>query len=318
MYLDDGTGALVGAHDCVEGPGRIAWDELRNPVFGQPHMVKDQAIRLVDGRWHLYFSERPVDEADRTGHWTSADLTGWEPSALVEPWSSPDVTRGTDGRLVITHQLVDPDNADLAKIFWRTSERPEGPWSPPERLVPGLFDAQRLIDAALAHTEHGLFLVFKRGLRASIEQFTEVAWSASGSLDGPWGHLGQADVPWSESYQLLPIDGVWHMLVTLIPFHEPTLFRLVGDPADPQSWLHWQHAVTLEVPAEAWNDGEQTGITHERSNSAYLCDARTLDGYWYLFFAGSTELTTFDGRGHAKIGLARSTDLVSWEVPPGP
>lgn len=32
---------------------------------------------------------------------------------------------------------------------------------------------------------------------------------------------------------------------------------------------------------------------------------------------GSTETTTFQGRGHAKLGLARSVDLVDREVPFG-
>ena len=55
--------------------------------------------------------------------------------------------------------------------------------------------------------------------------------------------------------------------------------------------------------------------TGEIANAAYLCDARPLDGHWYLFYAGSTELDRFGGRGYAKVGIARSTDLVRWEVP---
>ena len=56
---------------------------------------------------------------------------------------------------------------------------------------------------------------------------------------------------------------------------------------------------------------------YEHANSAFLCDASALaGGYYYLFYAGSNELTRFDGWGHAKIGVARSTDLVHWQVPP--
>jgi len=73
----------------------------------------------------------------------------------------------------------------------------------------------------------------------------------------------------------------------------------------------------FDVPQDAWNRGHTPGITHETANSGYLCDARKLDGYWYLFYAGSTELTEFDGRGHAKIGVVRSKDLQHWQVPPG-
>lgn len=55
----------------------------------------------------------------------------------------------------------------------------------------------------------------------------------------------------------------------------------------------------------------------ERANAAFLCDARPVDGYYYLFYSGSTETLLFNGRGHAKVGVARSVDLVDWEVPPG-
>ncbi len=168
----------------------------------------------------------------------------------------------------------------------------------------------------LAHTEHGLFLFFKRGLHTSIVQHVEVARSVSGSLDGPWQLLGEPDLGLTENFQFLVIDGVWHVLATTIPIHVPALFRLVGDPANPSSWLHWQKVATFDVPQEAWNRGETAGIDHETANSAYLCDARRADGYWYLFYAGSEELTSFEGRGHAKIGIARSRDLRSWTVPP--
>jgi hypothetical protein len=57
---------------------------------------------------------------------------------------------------------------------------------------------------------------------------------------------------------------------------------------------------------------------------------RFADGRWHMLFSSgspdgphngfghvvSTDWTTNDGRGHAKIGVARSTDLVHWNVPP--
>ena len=318
----DGTGAVVGAHECVpsdvveRGDATVAWERLRNPVFATDHMTKDQTIRLIDGRWHLFFSEM-VDESARTGHMTSTDMVRWKPAPPTDRVDSPDITRARDGRYVISLQLPDPKNPDLPKIFFRTANDPDGPWTEPTRLVPGLFEDERIIDAAIAHTQWGLYLLFKRGLHDSVVQYDELAYSPSGSLEGPWEHLGQPDLPWSENFEFLSIDGVWHVLVTTIPIHHPALFRLAGPPSDPQSWLHWTQVGMFDVPQEEWNRGETPGITHETANSAYLCDARELDGHWYLFYAGSTELTTFDGRGHAKIGVARSTDLVRWDVPPG-
>ena len=58
-----------------------------------------------------------------------------------------------------------------------------------------------------------------------------------------------------------------------------------------------------------------SSVGFEHANSAYLCDARATDGYYYLVYAGSSELTQFGGWGHAMIGIARSTDLLHWQVP---
>ncbi len=319
---DPATGALAGSTDCVPpdgGGATIAWEELRNPVVVTDWMAKDQAIRFVDGRWHLWYSSRQPGRG--IGYQTSTDMARW----TVEPehpavGGSPDVTRAAGGDLVMTHQVDppppdDPDNDDLA---YRRAATPAGlSTAVPQPLAPGFFEDTRRIDAALAHTKWGLFLLFKRGGREQIPQITTMLYSPSGDLDGPWQLLGEPDVGWFENYQLLTIDGRWHLLGTRIPIHVPELWRLVGDPSDPRAWLEWEKVRDLEVPEEAWNSGgTAAGIDYERANSAYLCDARAVDGHYYLFYAGSTELTSFDGRGHAKIGVARSTDLTTWTVPP--
>ncbi|MCA1691931.1 MAG: hypothetical protein LC733_06945 [Actinobacteria bacterium] len=189
-----------------------------------------------------------------------------------------------------------------------------GSWSEPRRLAPSVrpLPGDRLIDAALAHTRHGLFL----GYNHQEDRF-EMAWSPSGSLEGPWRRIGVADTGAFENYQFLQVDGVWHVLGTTVPVHRELLYRLDGPPERPESWLRWKLVRQLEVPAESWNRDQGDGRGFELANAAFLCDARPLDGYWYLFYAGSTELNRFGGRGHAKMGIARSTDLVRWEVPPG-
>lgn len=314
------------SHSCVEpgrpaeGTGAIRWERLRNPIFSLPDAAaKDVAVRLVDGRWRLLFSHVSEDPFRfRIGISSSEDLLRWSP---IELWdqpelggvASPDVTRDPGGNYVVTYNAHTRDVEGGTKLYVRTS--PDfGSWTAPVRLAPAIRPGgdEFLIDAALAHTSHGLFLAYDY----QHGRF-EVAWSPSGSVEGPWQTVGEADTGPFENYQFLLIDGRWHLLGTTTPVHRELLYRLAGPPDRPESWLHWELLRELRVPPEAWNSDAGDGRGFEVANAAYLCDARPLDGHWYLFYAGSTELVRFGGRGHAKVGVARSTDLVRWEVPPG-
>ena len=71
----------------------------------------------------------------------------------------------------------------------------------------------------------------------------------------------------------------------------------------------------MSVPSQAFDSG--TGVSsvgYEHANSAFLCVGPA--GEDYLTYAGSTELTR-SAAGAMRVGLARSTDLVHWDVPPG-
>ena len=302
---------------CVEPgdrPAPVAWAQLRNPVYSRPDAaVKDVAVRVVDGRWQLLFIHVRDDPFRfRIGLASSADQVSWSP---VELWdqggvggvASPDVTRSTGGTYIVTYNSHTHDRDGDPKLYYRTSLDFRA-WSAPRRLAPRVRSGpdDYLIDAAAAHTGAGLVLAYNR----NADDF-EVAWSVSGAPDGPWRHLGVADTGPLENYQFLLIDGTWHMVGTTVPVHRELLFRLNGPPDDPQSWLHWTLVRELAIPAQAWN--RPPG---EVANALFLCDARALDGYWYAFYAGSTELDRFGGRGYAKVGIARSPDLVRWEVPP--
>jgi hypothetical protein len=313
-------------HDCFDRanpPPPIPWEELRNPIYAPDHMVKDQALQGINGEWHLFMSERwDRKEGARFPVVRSTDFKTWSP---VESFNgltldSPDVTRATDGELVITSQEPGPTGA--AQIVYRRQPTIDGPWKESTELLGDPFPGVRMIDGAIAHAPRGLFAIAKRGARDQVPQTPEVFYAESGVPQGPWQHLGTANLGWTENFQFLFIDGVWHVLATTIPIHEPTLFRLDGDPEKPRSRLRWNKVRSFDIPSEEWNSPregpakDRAGITYERANSAYLCDARALDGYWYLVYAGSDELSTHDGRGLARIGIARSEDLVHWTVPP--
>jgi hypothetical protein len=74
------------------------------------------------------------------------------------------------------------------------------------------------------------------------------------------------------------------------------------------------------LPA-CWQAADPTTTAHAAPSSpgadcAFLADWRQYDGYFYLFYAGSDDGDSFQLRGHGKIGVARSRDLVEWRAPP--
>jgi hypothetical protein len=335
----------VGAdHECVVGgtggtgaPG-VEWTDLRNPILSEPDAaVKDQALVWVDGTWHMLFSYVTDDVPTKGAEtWniasaTSPDLSHW---SAPSPWpvqagvvgvASPDIVRSPSGTFVATYDS-NPDVATGAqsKLFYRTSTDLSR-WSAPRPLAASIHPApaDRMIDAALAWTGHGLILGYKFGSAiGSATQHFEVAWSPSGSVDGPWQPIGRPDVvvhgDTVENLEFVAPAGHWDLVATSNTFDQPWIFALSGDPTRPTSWLHWSRGRMLVIPGQSWDTGPGvSSVSFEHANSVFLCDARTGDhgGYYYATYAGSAELTHFGGWGHAMIGIARSTDLVHWQVP---
>jgi len=343
-------------HECVvpgTGPGpasQVAWTQLRNPILSEPDAgVKDQALVWAGGQWHMLFSyvtnDVPTkgDEDWNIATATSPDLLHWSAPA---PWplqagvdgvASPDIVRSPAGVFVATYDS-NPDVAVGAqsKLYYRTSPDLER-WSTPAPLALSLHPApgDRMIDPALAWTGRGLILGYKYGTTTgSGSQHFEIAWSPSGSLAGPWRYVGRPDIVVNggtiENFEFVFVARRWHLVATSNNFDQPWIFTLsgTGNPADPNSWLHWTGARMLVVPAQSWDSGPGiSSVGFEHANSAFLCDAHTGTGddagtgdkagtgYYYLTYSGSDELTHFGGWGHAKIAVARSTDLVHWQVP---
>ncbi len=71
----------------------------------------------------------------------------------------------------------------------------------------------------------------------------------------------------------------------------------------------------MMLPSQSFNSGRGiSSVNYEHANSAFLCVGP--EGEDYLTYAGSNELTSYGGWGHARIGIARSDDLVNWQAPP--
>jgi len=309
------TGAATVApgqdHSCIVGPppASIDWSALVNPILSYPTVgVKDQALQWSGGQWHMLYSDMTATKAAPDVHFSvavssSPDLRHWStPRVIADNAASPDIVRSPSGTFIVTYQT--PQG-----LAYRTASNASlRSWSAPHPLGRGL--AHRMIDAALAFTGHGVILGFKAG---SSTQHFEIAWAPS--LTGTFRVVGRPDTV--ENYEFLTVGGAWHLVATSNTLDQPFLFTLgAGDPKTPSTWLHWSTGQQLSIPNESFNSG--TGISsvgYEHANSAFLCVGP--GGEDYLTYAGSTELTQFGGWGHARIGLARSSDLVHWEVPPG-
>jgi hypothetical protein len=292
------------------------WDAIRNPFLEfEDAAIKDAFCVRRGDEWHLGYSR--VTETPfrfRLGFSRTNDFVSFEHGATLDQedtggLASPDVIGWTDGSYVMTYNSHTRDvGTDANKLYWRTSSD-LATWSDAHRFHVDGADApeDRLIDAALAYTDTAAFLFFKR------DQVANVAVSETRSLDGPWALLGPIEPGNVENLQVLRIDGTWHLLATSLLPHRPILHRLEGDPAIAESWRVWTKVRELEVPEQSWNTGKS--VFYERANAGYLVDDRARDGFFMLVFAGTTELSSYEGRGHVKLGLARSRDLVSWEAP---
>ncbi len=349
----------VGAdHQCIVGGAspapRVAWGQLRNPILSEPNAgVKDQALVWADDEWHMLFSYVTGDVTTKGAEsWniasaTSPDLSHW---SAPSPWpvqagvvgvASPDIVRSPSGTFVATYDSnPDVGSGAQSKLYYRTSTDLTT-WSPPEPLALSLHPApgDRMIDAALAWTGHGLILGYKYGTATgTTSQHFEIAWSPSGSLRGPWSYVGRPDIvvhgDTVENLEFVAVAGRWHLVATSNTFDQPWMFTLSGDPTKPSSWLHWSRARMLVIPGQSWDTGPGvSSVGFEHANSVFLCDARigsgdsngtsgtsgsgtpTATGYYYATYSGSDELTRFGGWGHAEIGIVRSTDLVHWQTP---
>lgn len=322
--------------DVFESAFPIPWEELSNPVLADPEIpLKDPCVVYHRGVFHIFTSG---------ASYRTRDFRTYE--GPFAGYGSPDVTRTSDGRFILVYQTrdtanpgpdprVDPDSPqnEFRRLSYRISEDLET-WSEERELYPSL-PPDRHIDGALAYDEGCpcYSLGFKSGV--TIQQF-RVARSAGPEIDGDWigplkayageGCLLDKLVPligdtitrWAENYQFLRIDGRWRMIATArdprrpIDFgymgsHEPFVYELRGQGATLEEWTDWVGKRQLQVPQEDWNS-----LMH--ANSAYLCDWRDHDGHFYLFYAGTNQPTD-DGRGHGRIGVVRSHDLVNWKLP---
>lgn len=307
----------------------IDWAHLKNPVLALPdRALKDQAVVDEGGWFYIFASNRfsPNDEATfarEMRFYRTRDFKSYEPffdpDLIVHEQGrpgfpeSPDVTRIQGAwYMVFQSRFIGQEHY---RLYYSTSQDLLD-WTPAQEIAPNNRPKERQIDGALAE-EGGYFYLGYKG-----QQKFYVTRSVGPTLDGNWlaARRASAGGKWAENFQFLKIDGSWRMIATardpkgdLISEYTRNHFAYLytmsgaGQGTEFSAWTRWTDMRKLEIPEEGWNKVML-------DNSAYLCDWRKRDGYFYLFYAGSNDDTEFQRQSHAKIGVARSRDLIHWRV----
>jgi len=301
---------------CGDGSLNLDWENLQNPILGfESHRLKDQSVAYHDGYFYIF--------ADYS--YCSPDLVNWEQITSVP---AGDLCWAGD-RWIVTHQIGYPDEAPdsrFRKIVWRQSFDLLN-WSESQDMIELAKD--RNIDPAIAFLDDtNVALVYKRGLDIQQSQvaygtfngtafdFESPAKAYPGEgcdLDKILPLIGDTITRWAENAQIIWIDGIWRIIATArhpdrpidlgyVASHEPFIYEIEGN--DFSQWINKRHLI---IPEESWN-------TVMHANTAFLLDLRDHDTWFYIFYSGADRLDP-DLRGHGKIGVARSRDLVHWYIP---
>ncbi len=295
----------------------IDWAVLRNPILSYPDWsVKDVAVIRRAEDWLLFFSAFYEDGGQVRSHIVgvqSSDLCTFSEPFLhhdgqSDGWigsCSPDVVHQS-GRYYLTFNTWGDKEGKPNQLFYMISM--DGiKWDKPRPLAHTLTAGKRAIDAALDFTSDRIFLLYKE------EQRTRLASALT--LDDEFTFVGEGLPEFltaegvkaaCENYQFIsqtPGASRPSLLATRMDKnHRPCLFAPTG------SILHWHDGRELLIPAQEFN-------SLDRANAACLINSRDRDGYFYLFYAGNREKERFLGRGHNRIAIARSRDMLLWDIP---
>lgn len=260
----------------------------------------------------------------------SEPLLNW--NGTKEGWKglcSPNINRAANGRWVMTLNSWGDLPGKPNSLFYAVSDDLLS-WSHYAPLAPGL-ETSRAIDAALVWNPasadtRGSTATDGYYMLAYKENSGSLVLAQSATLDGEFQRLtpagifpemdvraGQPVCSNHENFDFVPVSSggaaAAGMYIVSSDYGNSTAPRTTWlYRRDGANWTHWQDGHGIPVPKQGFN-------TVDRANAGFVADWTQYDGYFYLLYAGSTERNDFAGRGHNRLGLARSKDLVTWETP---
>ncbi|TBL78517.1 family 43 glycosylhydrolase [Paenibacillus thalictri] len=295
----------------------MEFERLQNPIVAYSEWsVKDVCVYYEDteATFYLFFSAfclepfrvHLVEVSTQDFISFSEPIINW--SGLddeVGGFCAPSILKA-DGMYYLTFNAWGDIPGQPNQLYFSASTDLRN-WNGKHRLARNLTEGIRSIDAAVAYVNGKFYASWK-----DRQLGNPIAWNSRMEPDG-WELIGRPELDRVyENGQFVRLDGSWHMVLTNCGMpHETHIFKMNGNGERKEDWLNWNTKLTFKVPVESFN-------TKDFSNAGFLADWRQYDGYYYLFYAGNTELETYKGRGHCRIGIARSADLVTWFAPGQP
>ena len=294
-------------------PRVIDWAALRNPIPSFAHVgVKDQALQWSGGAWHMLYSAMTEGGSPTAVHFSVAISSSAEPQRL-------DLATGHRPKRCVTRHR--PRSRGTVHRHLPDTVRPRVPHEqrrlaallvpPPTPSRTGWRAA--MIDAPLRSPVTGSSWVSRPGPCRSISRSPGPPASAAGSVS-----YGRPDIvvyhDTVENYEFVSTGGVWRRVATSNTLDQPFLFTLgPGDPSVASTWLDWVDGPAAHRPEPTVRLGPRH--LQRRLRARQLClSLRRTTRRGLLTYAGSTELTRFGGWGHARIGIARSQNLINWQA----
>jgi hypothetical protein len=308
---------------AVNTQAALHWKTLHNPVLSYPNWsTKDVAMAYGGGTYYVFFSAFYMDRGRIRSHVVEVSTRDFKTyshpilnlDGADAGWigmCSPDVQQiGQKWVLAFNSWGDDPKRPN--QLFYRTSPDLTH-WSPRRQLAANLTAGQSVIDLSVTRIGGSYYAVWRQGLEDFPGKIHPRIASAE-KLSGPWHFVGAGYASLNmpdgkdnglihENYQFVWIGKVLHLLSD--DYRDNKEGEYLYTLLKPSLPLTWGKGVELNVPSQQFNR-----LNH--CFAAALYDWRKQDGYFYLIYAGSSDQTSYLGRGWNRLALARSKDLVHW------